>query len=94
MGIVLTRIRETWKQLPQLVRFLLLHASIGIGAGWFLLALLLWTNVNGIGTLIWASDSPALAVAMLAAGFAITFGGTAAAAAVMMMRFENDGDTP
>lgn len=92
MGSVLTRIRETWKQLPQLVRFLLLHAAIGIGAGWFLLALLLWTNVNGVGTLIWASDSPVLAVAMLAAGFAITFGGAAAAAAVMMIRFENDAD--
>ena len=57
-----------------------------------MLALLLWTDVNGVGTLIWASDSPALPVAMLAAGFAITFGGAAAAAAVMMIRFENDGD--
>ncbi len=92
MGSVLTRIRETWKQLPQLVRFLLLHAAIGIGAGWLVLALLLWTDVNGVGSLIWASESPALAVGMLAAGFAITFGGAAAAAAVMMIRFENDGD--
>jgi hypothetical protein len=29
---------------------------------------------------------------MLAAAFAVTFGGAAAATAVMMMRFENDGD--
>ena len=56
-----------------------------------MLALLLWTDVKGIGALIWASDSPALAVSMLTAGFAITFGGAAAAAAVMMMRSENDG---
>ena len=89
-GRFLTRIRDTWKNLPQLVRFLLLHAAIGIGAGWFLLTLLLWTDVNGVGTLIWASDSSALAITMLAAGFAITFGGAAAAAAVMMMRFKND----
>jgi hypothetical protein len=74
------------------VRFLLLHAAIGIGAGWLLLALLLLTDVNGVGSLIWASESAALAVGMLAAGFAITFGGAAAAAAVMMMRFENDED--
>lgn len=92
IGSVLKRVRKTWKQLPQLVRFLLLHAAIGIGAGWLLLALLLWTDVNGVGALIWASDSPVLAVGMLAAGFAITFGGAAAAAAVMMMRFENDED--
>ena len=84
--------RKTWKQFPQLVRFLLLHAAIGIGAGWLLLALLLWTDVSGVGALIWASDSRVLAVAMLAAGFAITFGGAAAAAAVMMMHFENDRD--
>jgi hypothetical protein len=92
MGRVLKRVRMTWKQLPRLVRFLLLHAAIGIGAGWLLLTLLLWTDVNGVGALIWASDSPVLAVGMLAAGFAITFGGAAAAAAVMMMRFENDED--
>jgi hypothetical protein len=92
MRSALKRVRKIWKQLPQLVRFLLLHAAIGIGAGWLLLALLLWTDVNGVGTLIWASDSRVLAVAMLAAGFAITFGGAAAAAAVMMMHFENDGD--
>ena len=57
MGSFLTLVRETWKHLPQLVRFLLLHAAIGIGAGWLLLALLLWTDVNGVGSLIWASDS-------------------------------------
>ncbi len=92
MSRLLKHVREGWNGLPQLVRFLLLHASIGISAGWLLLALLLWTNVNGLGALIWASDSPALAVGMLAAGFAITFGGAASAAAVMMMRLENDGD--
>lgn len=85
-------IRLTWKSLPQLVRFLMLHAAIGIGAGWLLLALLLFMDVNGVGTLIWASETPVLPVAMLAAGFAITFGGAAAAAAVMMMRFENGED--
>lgn len=84
------RVRRGWSDLPQLVRFLLLHAAIGIGAGWLLLALLLATDVNGIGALIFASESPALAIAMLAAGFAITFGGAAAAAAVMMMRYEGD----
>ncbi len=92
MDQLLEHAREAWRSLPQLVRFLFLNAAIGIGAGWFLLALLLWTDVSGVGTLIWRSDSPLLAVAMLAAGFAITFGGAASAAAVMMMRFEKNGD--
>ena len=92
MKVFFSSVASGWKGLPQLVRFLFLHAAIGIGAGWLLLALLLATDVNGVGTLIWASETPALPVAMLAAGFAITFGGAAAAAAVMMKRFENDRD--
>ena len=92
MSRLLKHVREGWRGLPQLVRFLALHTAIGIAAGWLLLALLLLTDVNGLGALIWASDSAALALGMLAAGFAITFGGAASAGAVMMMRFENDGD--
>jgi len=91
MGGFWKRVSEGWKSLPRLVRFLFLHAAIGIGAGWFLLAMLLLTDVNGVGSLIWSSASPALPIAMLAAGFAITFGGASAAAAVMMLRMENDG---
>ncbi len=90
MGRLIRGVRQGWSDLPQLVRFLLLHAGIGIGAGWLFLALLLATDVNGVGALIFASESPALAIAMLAAGFAITFGGAAAAAAIMMMRYEGD----
>ena len=89
-GNLLKQIHKGWKGMPQMVRFLALHTAIGMGAGWLLLALLLWTDVNGVGSLIWASETPALAVGMLAAAFAITFGGAASAAAVMMLRFEDD----
>lgn len=92
MRFFFTPVRTGWRSLPKLVRFLFLHAAIGVGAGWLLLALLLFTDVSGVGTLIWASESPVLPVTMLAAGFAITFGGAAAAAAVMTMRFDNDQD--
>ncbi len=90
MNKLIASVRQGWSDLPQLVRFLFLHAAIGIGAGWLLLALLLATDVNGVGALIFASELPALPLAMLAAGFAITFGGAAAGAAVMMMRHEGD----
>lgn len=76
---------ETWRDLPELVRFLAVHTGIGVSAGWLLLALLLGTDANGIGALIWTSDTPALAIAMLGVAFSVTFGGSAAAAAVMMM---------
>jgi hypothetical protein len=92
MKQLMRSVREGWSDLPKLVRFLALHAAIGIGAGWLLLALLLLTDVNGVGALIFSSASPALAIAMLAGGFAITFGGAAAAAAVMMLRYDGDED--
>ena len=84
-------IAETWRNLPELVRFLILHAAIGVGAGWFLLALLLGTDTNGIGALIWKSETPALAIAMLGTAFSTTFGGAAAAAAVMMISPDSGG---
>jgi hypothetical protein len=90
MDKLITSAKRSWSDLPQLIRFLLLNAAIGIGAGWLLLALLLLTDVNGVGALIFASETPQLPIAMLAAGFAITFGGAAAAAAIMMLRYEGD----
>ena len=48
MKQLMRSVREGWSDLPKLVRFLALHAAIGIGAGWLLLALLLLTDVNGL----------------------------------------------
>ncbi len=92
MGSLPRKITEVWRAAPELLRFLALHTGIGIGAGWLLLALLLMTDANGIGSLIWTSETPALAVAMLGVAFSITFGGAAAAAAVMMMSPDSRGD--
>lgn len=84
-------IQAWWRTVPRLVRFLLVNCAIGIAGGWTLLALLIATDTAGLGTLILNSSSPAIPIAMLAAGFAITFGSAAMGAAVMAMR-PNDDD--
>ena len=55
-----------------------------------MLGALIATNTAGLGTLIWNEASPAIPIALLAAGFAITFGSAAMGAAIMAMRWEDE----
>ncbi|MEM9726893.1 MAG: hypothetical protein AAF909_15770 [Pseudomonadota bacterium] len=73
-----------------MLRFLGFHAITGVLAGWALLAILLLYDVAGLGGLIWNSNVPAMALAMLAAVFAITFGSAGVATGVLL--FTSDGD--
>ncbi len=72
----------------RLVRFLVRHALVGIAVGWNLLGLLLVLDVAGLGTLISGSEHRLVALALLLAGFAVTFGGVAMATAVFLIPFE------
>jgi hypothetical protein len=90
MQISLESIRVWWRTVPRLVRFLLVNCAIGVAGGWTLLAALLATDTAGLRTLIWNETSPAVPIALLAVGFAITFGSAAMGAAVMAMRAEDD----
>jgi hypothetical protein len=75
--------------MPQLFRFLLLNAGLGIFMSWLLLAGLITADVWGLGSLVSRSADGILAVAMLAAWFAITFAGAAVATATLLMRYED-----
>lgn len=82
------------RKAPRLVRFLVRNALLGIAAGWSLLVLLLYTDTFGLGRLVTGSEHGWLAVVMLAAGFAITFGSAAMGTAVFLLRpdGEEEGD--
>ena len=86
MRISRESIQRRWRAVPQLLRLLAVNCAIGIFAGWTLLAALFLTDTAGLATLIRASDSPFVPVAMLAAGFAVTFGSAAMGVAVMQLR--------
>lgn len=66
----------------RLVRYLIRHCCDGIAVGWALLMVLLWSDLAGLGTLLRGSDAGALALAMLAFAFAVTFGSAAMGIAV------------
>ncbi len=72
----------------RLLRFLARNALIGVAVGWNVLGLLLVTDTFGLGTLLATSEHRLVALALLLAGFAATFGGVATASAVFLMPLE------
>jgi hypothetical protein len=90
MRFILKPIKEWWRSLPRLIRFLGVNCLIGIAGGWSLLLALLATNTAGLRTLILNEANPFVPLLLLAAGFAITFGSAAMGAAVMTLPYFDD----
>jgi hypothetical protein len=65
------------------VRYMLVHWALGIGAGVFCAASLLWINPLGIRDLMFRSPDWPLFLMLLFVSFAATFGGLVCGAAVM-----------
>lgn len=73
------------EKLPELVRFLIRHALIGIASGWALLFALLWSDAAGLGTLLFASEHWLLTLLLAMGGFAVTFGSLAMGTAIFLL---------
>lgn len=76
--------------MPRLLSFLAVHCAIGIATAGLFLFGLLWTDTAGLGTLIWESTEPEIALIALGVGLSITFGGVSMAAGVMSLPFDED----
>ncbi|MEZ5774472.1 MAG: hypothetical protein R3D33_07165 [Hyphomicrobiaceae bacterium] len=74
--------------LPLLVVFLIGHAAIGALIGIIVAGLILLTDLAGIKSLILMSGDPVTPLVLLAAGFAVLFGGVYSAAAVMLLPWD------
>lgn len=83
--------RETLRTNP-LLGLLARHLAIGAVVALGVLGLLLIGDVARLRTLLFASDIPWIAVALLASGFVVTFASAAAGSAVMALGTESDGD--
>lgn len=70
--------------------FLLKHLLCGTIGGILFAGLLLWFDVAGLATLIFASPDKVLFLAMLFFGMFITFGSIAMAVGVMQLGEERD----
>ncbi len=77
-------------KVPKLLKFLGLHAMLGVIIGIALGAALLYADVAGLGTLLLHSDMPVLASALYFSGFAVTFGNAAMGSAIMLMPLEEE----
>jgi hypothetical protein len=71
--------------LPRLVRFLDLHALLGVAVGICVAAALLVNDTAGIGTLFARSGSILVAGVLYFGGFAVTFGMGAIGTAVLLL---------
>lgn len=70
--------------------FLLGHLGIGLSGAILFGGLLLWTDMGGLGQLVFRSSTPALAIFLLFFGLFVTFGGIAMAIGVMGLGEERD----
>jgi hypothetical protein len=74
------------KPMPLLVKFMLRHALIGVGAAIIFVAAVLALDVGGLATLIGTSSSGILAVVLLTFFTGLTFGSLQMAFAVMSLK--------
>ena len=58
----------------RLMKFVAVGAGDGIAFGWFMMLVMKWMDVAGIGTLIESSSSGPLAMVLMLIWFGITFG--------------------
>ncbi|MGI9413106.1 MAG: hypothetical protein ACR2PM_05525 [Hyphomicrobiales bacterium] len=71
--------------------YLLVNCAAGIAASWLLLAGLMWFDTAGISSLVSRSPDGVMAFALLAGGFAVTFGSAAMATAIMLQPYDCGG---
>lgn len=79
---------------PPLFRLLAINCLAGIVTSWLFLAGIIWLDVGGLHQLLSRSSEAGVAIAVLAAGFAVTFGSAAMGTAVWLMPYgDGDGET-
>jgi hypothetical protein len=72
-------------RLPRAVKFVLTNAALGSLIGGMVGALLIYTNVSGLFTLIEQSSDPVTPIVLMVAGFSSLIGGLYAGAAIMRL---------
>jgi len=81
-----------YEGIPRLLRFLSLHLAFGISVGVAFAAIVVLSNVSGIKTLIAESSNPYLALGLLYAMNALTFGSLAMGIGVMTLPMDKPCD--
>jgi hypothetical protein len=75
-------------QVPTLIRFLGLHLAIGLAIGVFVASLMIWSNLGGLKELLVAEREPFVAIFLLYAFNALTFGSVSMGIGVMTLPYD------
>ena len=76
-----------WSKLPKLVRFLIVHALIGMALGVGVTAFIIWKNIFGLGDLFGQSR---LGMIVFGVQMALTLGAVQIGVAVLSMDKDDD----
>jgi hypothetical protein len=76
-------------RMPQLLRFLTVHLGIGLAAGVVVASLMILFNVAGLKDLLIEERDPFIAIFLLYAFNALTFGSVAMGIAVMTLPYDD-----
>ena len=79
-----------YKNLPKLIRFVLVNCLIGTGLGWLVAAGVLYFDLNGLGTLVMASRKMGMALFIMFFSFGFTFAFAYLTTAVLLLPTDKD----
>jgi hypothetical protein len=81
-------LRPGGPQIPQLIRFLGLHLAMGIAIGVIVASLMIWSNLAGLKDLLVEEEHPFIAIFLLYAFNALTFGSVSMGVGVMTLPYD------
>ncbi len=70
---------------PDVIAYVTRHAAAGVGFGTLFATALLWLDVAGLRSLLMRPDDWGVALALLYAGFGVTFGSAVSGTAIMLI---------
>lgn len=79
-------------QMPTLIRFLGLHLAMGLAVGVIVSSLMIWSNLAGLKDLLVDEQHPFVAIFLLYAFNALTFGSVAMGVGIMTLPYDGTCD--
>ncbi len=74
--------------MPTLIRFLGLHLATGLAIGVIVASLMIWSNLAGLKDLLVEAEQPFIAIFLLYAFNALTFGSVAMGVGIMTLPYD------
>lgn len=80
--------RSSDTPIPKLIRFLGLHLATGVAIGVIVASLMIWSNLSGLKDLLVDAQEPFVAIFLLYAFNALTFGSVSMGVGIMTLPYD------